>query len=169
MSTNQDATLDLHFRLAREADRPRLIPMINAAFAIETFLESTRTDEARLTAMMTKGSLLLAEDGAGNLIGSVYMEQRGSRGYLGMLAIDPAHQRFGLGRRLREAAEDHFRQLGCEAIDITVLNLRPELPRIYRRFGYVETGTEPFVPSQPLKEGVVCHCIVMTKTLKGVD
>jgi hypothetical protein len=64
-----------------------------------------------------------------------------------------------------KAAEDHLRRQGCQAVDITVLSLRPELPPIYRRYGYVETGTEPFHPSVPLKQGVECHCIVMSKTL----
>jgi ribosomal protein S18 acetylase RimI-like enzyme len=115
--------------------------------------------------MMEKGSILLAEDGGGRLLGCVYTEVRGARGYLGQLAVDPAHQGLGLARRLVEAAEDRFRQLGCEAVDITVLSLRPELPPIYRRFGYAETGTEEFHPTQPLKAGVECHCIVMSKQL----
>ncbi len=158
---------DVCFRAAEESDRPRLIVLINAAFAIETFLDYERTDDARLATMMEKGTILLAEDASGRLLGSVYMEQRGARGYLGMLAVDPAHQQFGLGRRLTKAAEDRLRALGCEAVDITVLSLRPELPPIYRRFGYVETGTEPFVPARPLKEGLTCHCIVMSKNLRG--
>jgi len=83
--------------------------------------------------------------------------------------VDPAHQQFGLGRRLTKAAEDRLRALGCEGVDITVLSLRPELPPIYRRFGYVETGTEAFVPARPLKEGLACHCIVMSKDLRGAD
>jgi ribosomal protein S18 acetylase RimI-like enzyme len=82
----------LRIRLATSADRPRLIPLINAAFAIETFLEGTRTDEERLAAMMREGDLLAAEDGAGQLLGCVYTEVRGRRGYLGQLAFDPAHQ-----------------------------------------------------------------------------
>ncbi len=155
----------LRFRMGTAEDGPRLIALINAAFAIETFLESTRTDAERLAALMEKGSILLAEGAEGRLLGSVYAEVRGARGYLGMLAIDPAHQRSGLGRRLVEAAENRFRGMGCEAVEITVLSLRPELPPIYRRFGYVETGTEEFVPSQPLREGLECHCIVMTKRL----
>jgi len=53
---------DLNIRLAIPSDRPRLIPLINAAFAIETFLEGTRTDDERLAAMMQKGEILLAED-----------------------------------------------------------------------------------------------------------
>ncbi len=155
----------LRFRLAAPADRAALIPLINAAFAIETFLEGKRTDEPRLAAMMEKGSILLAEGGSGQFLGCVYTELRGDRGYLGMLAVDPVHQGTGLARRLAAAAEDRFRALGCVAVDISVLNLRPELPRIYRRYGYVETGTEEFRMARTLRDAAACHCIVMTKPL----
>lgn len=156
---------EIHFRAATAADHVPLIALINSAFSVETFLDGPRTDEERLTAMMEKGSILVAEDSDGRLLASVYMERRGARGYLGMLAVDPARQGEGLGRRMVEAAEDRFRQMGCEAVDITVLSLRPELPPIYRKFGYVETGTEEFHPSVPLKHGLECHCIVMSKRL----
>lgn len=39
--------------------------------------------------MMRKGEILLAEDNAGGLVASIYAEQRGILGYLGMLAVDP--------------------------------------------------------------------------------
>jgi GNAT superfamily N-acetyltransferase len=161
-----DASNDrMRFRLAEAGDRARLIPLINAAFAIESFLEGTRTDEPRLAAMMEKGSILLAEDESGQALGCVYTELRGERGYLGMLAVDPAHQTKGLARKIVEAAEERFRELGCVAVEISVLNLRPELPPIYRRYGYVETGREEFRMSRILKDQAECHCIVMTKTL----
>jgi len=157
-------------RTAVAADRGRLIPFINSAFSIETFLEGTRTDDERLAAMMRKGNILVAENDSGHLLGCVYTEVRGTRpngvrGYMGQLAVDPAHQGSGLARRIVEAAEDHLRRQGCEAVDITVLSLRPELPPIYRRFGFIETGTEEFHPAQPLKSGAECHCIVMSKPL----
>jgi predicted N-acetyltransferase YhbS len=155
----------LRFRLAAEADMPCLVPLINSAFSIETFLEGTRTDEIRLANMMCKGTILVAESESGQLLGCVYVEVRGQRGYLGQLAIDPTHQGSGLARRVVEAAEDHLRRQGCEGIDITVLSLRPELPRIYRRYGYIESGTEEFHPTQPLKPGEKCHSIVMSKQL----
>ena len=139
--------------------------LCNAAFAIETFLEGTRTDEERLAAMMQKGEILIAENEEGELLASIYTERRGNRGYLGMLAVDPSHQRGGLGQQMLAAAEDRFRTQGCEAIDISVLSLRPELPRIYRRYGFVETGTEEFTMSRELKDGQKCHCIVMSKQL----
>lgn len=77
--------------MATVEDRPQLIGLINSAFSIEKFLEGTRTDEERLAATMEKGTILLAEDGSGHIVASVYMELRGGRGYLGMLAVDPAH------------------------------------------------------------------------------
>ena len=53
---------DLNIRLAIPSDRPRLIPLINAAFAIETFLEGTRTSEfQQLTAAALRIGFLTRE------------------------------------------------------------------------------------------------------------
>jgi ribosomal protein S18 acetylase RimI-like enzyme len=156
---------DLRIRPAAAPDRAHLIPLINSAFSVETFLEGPRTDEERLTASMEKGTILVAEDGDGHLLASIYTELRGKHGYVGMLAVDPAHQRSRLGRRMMETAEERFRSQGCEAVEITVLSLRPELLPIYRRFGFVETGTEEFHYPHPLAPGLECHCIVMRKPI----
>lgn len=164
-STGSGLRADSRYRLATGEDAPRLISMINSAFSIEQFLEGMRTDEARLAAMMAKGSILMAEDGAGNLLGSVYFELRGLRGYLGMLAVDPAQQGQGIARRLLEQAEKHLRETGCNEVEIIVLNMRPELLPIYRRMGFVDAGTMEFKPSRPLKPGVEVHGIIMLKKL----
>lgn len=159
----------LRIRPATAADRPRLIPLINSAFAIETFLEGTRTDDQRLAALMQTGTILVAQDASGQLIGCIYTELRSGEsaplGYLGQLAVDPVHQGKGLARRLMEAGEEHLRRQGCQTIQITVLNLRPELPPLYRRFGFIETGTEEARLSRSLKPGIQCHFIVMVKQL----
>jgi ribosomal protein S18 acetylase RimI-like enzyme len=140
--------------------------MINDAFTVETFLEGTRTDVDRLTAYFLKGNVLLAEDASGQLIGSIYTELRPPRGYLGMLAVDPAHQRSGHGRTLMIAGEDYLRGKGCQAVDICVIEWRTELPPIYRKLGYVETAIEDFQPSQRLKPGMPsCRVITMSKPL----
>ena len=142
-----------------------MIPLVNAAFAVETFLDGTRTDETRMDRMMQKGQFLVGER-EGRIAGAVYVEKRDGRAYIGMLAIDPAQQGAGLGRIMMQAAERHARGLGCRHADITVLSLRPELPPLYRKLGYQETGTEEFHPTQPLKPGVACHAIVMSKSLE---
>lgn len=156
----------LRIRRAEAADSDCLILLINAAFRIaEPFMTGPRTDRERLAAVMAKGEILLAEDGAGKLVASIYTEVRGERGYVGMLAVDPARQGGGVGRRMMEAAEEHLRAKGCGAVDLTVLSLRPELPPFYRKLGYVETGTEEFHYPHPIKGGLECHCVVMSKGL----
>lgn len=161
----QNSGSSIRFRLAEEADQPRLIALVNAAFSIETFLEGTRTDGQRLAEDMRKGCIVVAEDGSGQLLGCIYTEVRDALGYIGMLAVDPAHQCTGLGIRLAQAAERHLRRQGCKAVEITVLSLRKELPPIYRRFGYIETGAEDFHATQELKSDARCHSIVMRKQL----
>ena len=164
-SSSTAPNTEIIFRIASPEDAPRLIALINAAFSVEQFIEGTRTDPDRLANMMAKGAILMAEDAANRLLGSVFMEFRGERGYLGMLAVDPAHQGTGLARRLVQEAENRFRELDCEAVDIVVLSMRPELPPLYRRFGYVETGTGEFTPARALRPGVECHSITMSKRL----
>jgi ribosomal protein S18 acetylase RimI-like enzyme len=138
--------------------------VVHAAFAIETFIDGTRTDEEGMAEMISHGEFLVAEDG-GRIVACVYVEQRGERGYFGMLAVDPALQGMGLGRAMVEAAESYSKEQGCIAMDIAVLSLRPELLPLYQKLGYVITGTEEFHPSRPLEEGVACHSIIMSKKL----
>jgi ribosomal protein S18 acetylase RimI-like enzyme len=160
------ATPSLHIRPATPSDSDRLIPFINQAFsAAEPFMTGPRTDPDRLAASLNKGAILLAEDDSGQFVASIYVEVRGARGYAGMLAVHPARQRSGIGRRMMQTAEDHLRAQGCVAIDITVLSLRTELPPLYRALGFIETGTEPFHYPHPLKDGLETHCIVMSKPL----
>src|ERR1700731_3491312 len=104
MNTMADHTLRVRPAVAADADR--LIPLINAAFSVETFLKGPRTDPARLAAALHKGTILLAEDENGRLAASVYVELRGDHGYAGMLAVDPARQRSGIGAFMMRAAED---------------------------------------------------------------
>jgi ribosomal protein S18 acetylase RimI-like enzyme len=165
MPSDAESLLSFRIRAAVPEDGPRLIPLINSAFSVETFLQGPRTDEQRLRAVMEKGTILVGEDRGGRLLASIYTELRGTHGYAGMLAVDPDHQKSGLGRRMMEAAEDHFRAHRCDTLEITVLSLRPELLPIYRRFGFVETGTEEFHYPHPLAPGLECHCIVMEKPL----
>jgi len=164
-STGSKDFTSLRVRPATDADQPRLIALVNSAFAVETFLAGTRTDPERMAATMHQGAILVAEDGSGELLASVYFEARGQRGYMGMLAVHPACQGKGLASLMVRAAEDHLRSLGCQAVDISVLSLRPELLPIYRRFGFVETGTEEFHYGRIFREEMECHCIVMSKSL----
>lgn len=153
----------IHIRRATGADAQRITALVNLAFRVERFfVNGDRIDIEGIRALMGKGAFLLAEDTAA-LAGCVYVELRGERGYFGLLAVEPSRQRRGLGRRLAREAEDYARAAGCRVMDIQTVNVRPELPPIYRKMGYVEAGTAPFPVEVVTKRA--CHFIIMSKAL----
>ncbi|MGA7917187.1 MAG: GNAT family N-acetyltransferase [Candidatus Acidiferrales bacterium] len=155
---------ELQTRWAVAGDVDAIARVVNAAFrrAESFFVERDRIDVAALRRMMLTGKFLLGEE-RGELLGCVYLELRGERAYFGLLAVDPARQRKGLGRRLICEVEDAARRAGCRFMDIQIVNLRAELPPFYRGLGYVETGTAPFPAEVVTKEK--CYFIVMSKPL----
>jgi GNAT superfamily N-acetyltransferase len=155
--------IPLNFRVASLWDAEALVRLINSAFRVELpFIDGDRIDAEGFRSYMAKGRFLVAEDTAG-LAGCVYVELHGDRGYLGLLGVDPTRQGTGLGRKLMDAAERHFREAGCHAIDLRIVSARTPLPAFYRHLGYLETGTAPFVPDVPVK--IPCHYILMSKVL----
>jgi GNAT superfamily N-acetyltransferase len=152
-------------RTAESGDADSIASLVNAAFRVERFfIDADRTDPDKVRALLQKGKFLLAEE-AGTLVGCVYVELRGDRGYFGLLAVDPAHQRAGMGSRLVAAAEEYCRAAGCVFMDLTTVNLRKELPGYYRRLGYVENGTLPF-PEDQYPPKMPCHLVKMSKPLR---
>jgi N-acetylglutamate synthase-like GNAT family acetyltransferase len=150
-------------RTATESDADAIARLVNTAFLVEQFfIERDRTNPATVRGLMEKGKFLLAED-APNLFGCVYLELRGERGYFGMLSIDPSRQRMGVGRQLVDAVEKYFRDAGCKISDMKIVNVRTDLHTLYRRWGYVDTGTAIYDDPTPTKMPV--HFITMSKPL----
>jgi GNAT superfamily N-acetyltransferase len=156
---------EIKTRAAESADAEGIAQLVNAAFRPERFfIDADRTNPDKVRELLEKGRFLLAEDD-GKLLACVYVELRGERGYFGLLAVDPARQRAGTGSRLIDAAEDYCRAAGCRFLDLTVVNLRKELPGYYRQRGYVENGTLPF-PGDQYPPKIPCHLIKMSKPLE---
>jgi ribosomal protein S18 acetylase RimI-like enzyme len=64
------------------------------------------------------------------------------------VAVSPQHQRSSRGRALLEFAERHARAIGINVIRLyTNLRMQKNLA-LYRRRGFIETGTRPH-PSRP--------------------
>jgi len=156
--------MTISIRTAAPADAAKITDVINAAFRVaeEFFIDGLRIGQAEVEQLLGKGAFLLAETGT-KLSGSVYVEMRGERSYLGLLSVDPASQKSGLGSLLMNEAENYCRQRGSRFMDIYIVNLRQELPPYYRRRGYVENGTTPFPADVPVK--IPCHFINMAKPL----
>lgn len=150
-------------REASADDVDAVVLLINRAFAVESFFKSgDRTNAEQVRQMMETGKFLLLTDGQA-IIACVWLKITGDRGYLGTLSVDPERQKSGLGRRMMREAENYFSTAGCKVVDIRLVNLREELPAIYRKFGFVETGTQS---AEVIKSATrPIHFITMSKEL----
>jgi ribosomal protein S18 acetylase RimI-like enzyme len=150
-------------RHANDADVDVLVALINRAFAVEKFFKTgDRTDDAQIRELLQQGPFLLLLDGE-NLIAALHMRLNGDRIYIGMLAVDLDHQKSGFGSRMMREAEDFGRSVGCRFADLRVVSVRPELPLIYGKLGYVESGIESAAVIKTATMPV--HFITMSKPL----
>lgn len=153
----------MRIRTAERAECEEITELINDAFRVESFFKiGDRITAEEVRKRFDKGVFFVAEDEDG-LAGCVYVEIRGEHAYLGLLSVDPAHQRLGVGGSLMAYGENIGREAGCWFVDIEIVNLRPELQPYYERRGYVETGTAPF--PVPERTNTPCHFIKMSKPL----
>lgn len=153
----------LSLRIANEGDADAIARLVNTAFLVEQFfIERDRTNPATVRTLMEKGKFLLAEESS-KLLGCVYFEARGERGYFGMLSIEPSRQGMGLGRQLVDAVEKYFRDAGCKFCDLKIVDVRTELHDLYHRWGYIDTGTAIYDDPTPTK--IPVHFINMSKPL----
>jgi ribosomal protein S18 acetylase RimI-like enzyme len=151
-------------RRATIDDTDLLVPFINRAFAPDNYFKRTeRTNPSQVAEYLRKGFFLLLEDTVG-LLGLIYTELRqDNRGYIGMIAIDPDRQGGGIGTRLLQIGEEFCREQGSSVIEISVVNLRPDLVAWYQRKGYRVVGEAPYVRPEILI--LPCHFILMEKAL----
>jgi ribosomal protein S18 acetylase RimI-like enzyme len=130
--------------------------LINSAYRGETskkgwtteanLLEGKRITLDELTEIIQdKDNTILKYTENNQIIGSVLLANKGTKLYLGMLAISPELQNKGLGKKLLQEAEVHASNLGLSKIVMTVISIRGNLIEWYKRHGYVDTGVrEPF-------------------------
>jgi ribosomal protein S18 acetylase RimI-like enzyme len=158
-------------RPATLADTAELVRIVNLAYAVEAeIFRDDRTSEPDVRArivMPNAAFLVIPDDTAaaapGALAGSVCVETRGTRGFFGMLAVDPNRQGRGLGRALVRAAEEYIRARGCAHMDLDVVHLRHELTRFYGALGYTVIGESAY--PRPDETIVPVKLIRMTKAL----
>jgi GNAT superfamily N-acetyltransferase len=153
----------LRIRPLRAEEREAARRLINEAYLVERWLvDGDRLSEDEFRALESSGTFLAGVDDEGALRGCVFVKIDGERGYFGPLAVDPSAQQRGWGRQLVDAAESFARSHGSRAIELTIINLRTELPPFYRKLGYLESGSLPM--DDPRKKQP-CHFVVMRKPL----
>jgi ribosomal protein S18 acetylase RimI-like enzyme len=72
-------------------------------------------------------------------------------GYFGMFSVEPTRQGGGLGKQVLAEAERIVREdWRCDAMRMTVIDVREELIAFYERRGYRRTGIKkPFPATDP--------------------
>ena len=138
-------------------DVPELNKLINSAYRGESskkgwtteahLLDGLRIDEATLNGYFEDPNIIILKntDENGQITGSVYLEVRGRKLYVGMFSVSPLLQGKGLGRELLDAAANYAKQLRCHTLTMTVISTRLELISWYQRRGFKATGeTQPF-------------------------
>jgi GNAT superfamily N-acetyltransferase len=139
------------------ADVPELNILINSAYRGEEskkgwtteadLIGGIRIDEPMLVEYLNNEAITILKytNNEGYITGSVYLEVKNPKLYLGMFSVSPVLQGNGVGRALLGEAEVIARQLNCHTITMTVISTRKELISWYERRGYTFTGEiQPF-------------------------
>lgn len=147
----------LAFRPAAAADIPAIVALVESAYRGDSgrrgwttesdLLDGQRIDAAGVAETLAQAdSVVLLAEQAGALRACCHVARRGTAGYFGMFAVDPAQQGAGLGKAVLAEAERHAREAWqCRAMQMTVIVQRDDLIAWYERRGYRRTGVyQPF-------------------------
>jgi len=139
------AVAEIDVELADGFDRwQELLDLILRSFAFMDGVIDPPSSAHRLTpaslAEKAASEFCFTVRSADRVVGCVFARESGNALYIGKLAVDPAEQGNGIGRRLIAAVEDHARRLGKPALE---LETRVELTgnhAFFRRLGFVEVA-----------------------------
>lgn len=76
----------------------------------------------------------------GRLAGCIFIANRGGHAYIGKLAVEPALQGHGIGRRLLEAAEAEAKRLGSFVMELQTRIELTDNHAAFARLGFRETA-----------------------------
>lgn len=72
----------------------------------------------------------------GRVAAAVMAGYEGHRGWINYLAVDPAMQKRGVGRRMMDEAEARLRTLGCPKINLQVRTTNDKVIAFYEAIGF---------------------------------
>lgn len=163
MGVNPEEHVESEIRPAVPADADALARLVNLAYEAERFfVEGDRTTAGEVRRAMAAGTFLVAGAPGGRLVGCIHVTTASEPATFGMLAVDPAEQGRGFGRKLIRGAEDLAVRAGRLVMEIQVVNLRTDLLAIYTRLGFRVVGEAPYVHRPTTRP---CHFVVMRRDL----
>ena len=143
-------------REATHADIPRCVEIIRQSFrTVADDLGFTEENAPRFTAFATTEERLLYQmdtekrpmfvyDDNGVLCGYYSLSVTDKSCELNNLAVLPSYRHRGIGRQLLEHAEKTAEDLGCDTMNLGIVEENTVLRRWYEQNGAVHTGTEKY-------------------------
>lgn len=163
------------------ADTAELTALVNSAYRGESskagwttesdLLDGQRIDDEMMLGYLQDPNAIVLKftDDDHVILGTVYLEKKDNKLYVGMLTVSPLLQNAGIGRKLLVAAEDYARDQGINILTMTVISTRSELIAWYERNGYHNTGeVRPFHTDERFgirKNDALIELIVMEKVI----
>ncbi|KAJ4359534.1 uncharacterized protein N0V89_000089 [Didymosphaeria variabile] len=183
IQANMSTNIQLHFRVATPDDAAQVAQLVQAAFRhqdarwtgpdAELNRRFTMTPVEVLSTITNPDAVfLMATNDKGTLVGAMAtIKKIEELARMAMLAVDPAFQAGGVGRRVLAHAEEYaINTWGVKNLGLNALNTRGLLIEWYERRGYVKTGeTSPF-PVEAFKELELpedLHFVEMEKNVEG--
>ena len=144
MGESGDEPREPRLRPASPADAVAIGALVNAAYGGYAVLLG-RTPLPMLTdfaAAIADHPVWVLTDGRA-IVGVIELVGRADHLWVDNVAIDPAWQGRGLGRRLLAFADDEARRLGLPAVGLLTNERYAANIAMYERYGYRETHREP--------------------------
>lgn len=123
----------MQIRPFADADTDAVVALWQRCALVRPWNDPQR-DIARKRAVQRELFLVAELDVA--IVGSVMGGYDGHRGWVNYLAVDAAHRRGGLGRRLMAEVETRLRDLGCPKLNLQVREDNTAALGFYARLGY---------------------------------
>ena len=131
---------DVELRCAEAADAVAVAACVQRAYAryAARLPYPPKPVLADYRAAVQETSTWLLEDSDGQCVGVLVLIEKPDHLLLDNVAVDPAWQKRGLGRRLLEFAEAEARRLGLDEVRLYTNALMTENRALYARIGYQE-------------------------------
>ena len=142
--------------------RPMVEADVNAVRALDVLVQPAPWSEEflcnQLANPMTR-PLLVAEVANGGLVGHAALVVIADEGHVTSIAVDPVHQRHGIGSCLLTALCRDARARGLTAMTLEVRVDNAAAIALYRRFGFAPAGIRPCYYTDP--DGTTTDALVL--------
>ena len=132
----------LIFRLARLPDAHPIALMSREL--IESGMSGWSWDPQRVTrSIRSHHANVVVATVHGHMIGFAIMDYGDTQAHLSLLAVRPAHQRCGIGRRMMAWLEESALVAGIATINLELRTINQAARDFYRTLGFTETAYIP--------------------------